>query len=125
MASSPALLPLDAVERRTGFRKSRLYELIGSGSFPSPVRIGRAVRFVEREVDDWVAARIAERDAALGVNRTALLRPQEIATELGVTLGFLERDRKSAVPTVPVTWVGPHPRYDLAAVRQALAGAAA
>jgi prophage regulatory protein len=37
---------------------------MAQGSFPRPVRIGkRAVGWVESEVDGWIEARIAERDA--------------------------------------------------------------
>jgi len=41
--------------------KSRIYELIKSGDFPQPVKLGRRIAFVESEIDNWIAQRIAER----------------------------------------------------------------
>lgn len=53
------------VERVTGLRTSSLYEKIGAGEFPKPVRINaRSVGWPASEVQAWIAARIAERDAA-------------------------------------------------------------
>lgn len=51
------------VESRTGLSRSAIYERIQSGDFPRPVNLGaKAVGWVEAEVDDWIARRIAERD---------------------------------------------------------------
>lgn len=61
----PRLLRRREVERRVGRSRSSIYALIADGRFPRPVRVGaRAVRWVEAEVDSWIAARIAEREAA-------------------------------------------------------------
>ncbi len=52
-----------AVVERTGLPTSSLYLLISQGRFPKPVPISeRSVGWVEREVDDWLEARIAERN---------------------------------------------------------------
>ncbi|MEW6703737.1 MAG: AlpA family phage regulatory protein [Pseudomonadota bacterium] len=65
--------PLPALERkpsvlaRTGLSDSLLYRLIIQGKFPRPVPLGtgRAVAWVTSEVDAFINARIAERDANL------------------------------------------------------------
>src|SRR6185312_15985357 len=58
------LLKRPEVERKIGHGHSRLYEMTRDGTFPTPVRIGGAVRWSEREVDDWIKARLAERTQA-------------------------------------------------------------
>jgi prophage regulatory protein len=60
------LLRRRQVEAVTGLGRSRLYDLIADGTFPRPVKLGaRAVAWVETEIDAWLAARIAARDAVL------------------------------------------------------------
>ena len=52
------LLTARQVDDRAGIRKTHRYELIAKGLFPAPVRIGpRGVRWIESQVDDWIAAR--------------------------------------------------------------------
>lgn len=59
------LLRFPEVIRRTGKSRGRIYEAIGKGQFPTPVRIGpRAVGFVEGEIEAWIEARVRERDEA-------------------------------------------------------------
>ncbi len=49
------LLRLPQVLDRVGLRTTRLYQLIGDGSFPAPIKLGaRAIAFVESEVDKWI-----------------------------------------------------------------------
>lgn len=44
--------------------KSRIYFYISEGKFPKPVKIGmHRVAFIKREILDYLAARIAERDS--------------------------------------------------------------
>lgn len=58
------LLKLPAVCQKVGLSKARIYAGIAAGTFPKPVALGeRAVAWPEHEVDDWIQARIAERDA--------------------------------------------------------------
>ena len=47
---------------RVGMAKSTLYSRISAGTFPKPVSLGASVRWVESEVDAWIAAQIAARD---------------------------------------------------------------
>jgi predicted DNA-binding transcriptional regulator AlpA len=50
--------------RITGVKSSsRRYALIAEGRFPKPVKVGSSTRFSERECYQFVADRIAERDA--------------------------------------------------------------
>ncbi|MEQ5666708.1 AlpA family transcriptional regulator [Providencia alcalifaciens] len=56
-----SLIRLPEVMRRTGFSKPYLYKLISDDKFPKQVKIGtRSIAFVESEVDEWVANKIAE-----------------------------------------------------------------
>lgn len=54
------------VEARTGLRRSTIYDLIGEGRFPKPIRIAgtRSVAWVEGEVTQWVKDQI---EAARGI----------------------------------------------------------
>lgn len=55
------ILRLPAVKQRTGLSRSTIYLRVAQGTFPSPVSLGgRAVGWVETEVDEWLARRIAE-----------------------------------------------------------------
>lgn len=48
----------------TGIPKSSIYALLKEGKFPRPIQLStRCVGFVEEEVQVWIAARIADRDA--------------------------------------------------------------
>jgi len=59
------VLRLPEVLIRTGRRRTSLLQAVQRGDFPRPIHIGpRAIGFIEAEVDQWIAARIAERDAA-------------------------------------------------------------
>lgn len=56
---------IDAVQSRYGISRSTIYEEMAAGRFPKPVKIGpRAVAWVDAELEDWAAKRIAEREAA-------------------------------------------------------------
>lgn len=57
------LLRREEVENRTGLSTSTIYQRMLNGKFPKPVPLGEKARgWVEAEVDDWISARIAERD---------------------------------------------------------------
>lgn len=61
-----AILRLPTVKARTGLSRSTIYLRVAEGSFPAPVSLGgRAVGWIEEEVNDWLAKRIeASRKAA-------------------------------------------------------------
>ena len=53
------ILRLTTVNARTGLSRSTIYLRIAEGSFPAPVSLGgRAVGWIEAEVNDWLAKRI-------------------------------------------------------------------
>ena len=54
-------LRLPEVMARTGLSRSTIYVRLEQGRFPRPVSLGgRAVGWVEAEVDEWMRERIAE-----------------------------------------------------------------
>lgn len=58
------VLRLSAALQRVGKCKSAWYADIAAGRAPKPVKIGaRAVAWPEEDIDAWLAARVAERDA--------------------------------------------------------------
>lgn len=62
-----SLLSKRQTAEKIGFHPEHLMRLSRTGKFPRPIRLGSstncAVRFVADEVDAWLAARIADRDA--------------------------------------------------------------
>ncbi len=53
------ILRLPAVKARTGLSRSTIYLRIAEGSFPKPVSLGgRAVGWIEAEVNDWLKQQI-------------------------------------------------------------------
>ena len=48
------LVPLRQLESIVGFRKSKIYQLIESGQFPRPIKIGRSSRWLSSEVQEWI-----------------------------------------------------------------------
>jgi prophage regulatory protein len=60
------VLRLKATEQKTGLKCASIYERMAAGTFPRPVKLGeRAVGWIEHELDEWLAARIADRDQAV------------------------------------------------------------
>lgn len=60
-----ALLRRKDVEQRTALSRSRIYDLMGKGEFPLPVRLGSmSVAWASTEIDAWIAERIAQREVA-------------------------------------------------------------
>jgi len=54
------LLPLRKLESVIGFRKSKIYQLIESGQFPQPIKIGRSSRWRSSDVEDWIQRQIVQ-----------------------------------------------------------------
>jgi prophage regulatory protein len=55
-----SILRLPAVKTRTGLSRSTIYLRVSQGTFPRPVSLGgRAVGWVEDEIQSWLAERIA------------------------------------------------------------------
>lgn len=58
------ILRLPDVQRLIGYSSSQLYRMISSGSFPRQINLGpRSVGWLKSEVEQWIADRIAARDA--------------------------------------------------------------
>lgn len=49
------------VRDRVGMHPSTIYAEIKAGRFPAPVKLGRSSRWVESEIDDYIAAKMRER----------------------------------------------------------------
>lgn len=50
-----AILRLPAVKARTGLSRSTIYLRVSEGNFPKPISLGgRAVGWIESEVNDWL-----------------------------------------------------------------------
>jgi prophage regulatory protein len=61
------ILRLPAVKTRTGLSRSTIYLRVSQGTFPRPVSLGgRAVGWVEEEIQSWLAERIAASRKAAG-----------------------------------------------------------
>ena len=59
------IIRLKAVIDATGLARSTVYKYVAQGSFPKPISLGdRCVGWLEGEVQDWILARIEERDLA-------------------------------------------------------------
>jgi len=55
------ILRLPAVKARTGLSRSTIYQRISDRRFPAPVSLGgRAVGWIEAEIQDWLEDRIQE-----------------------------------------------------------------
>ncbi len=65
VSNPPILLRKEEVMRRIGLRPTQLRKLMKAGDFPQSVQIvpgrGRAVGWLESEVSDWIARRVASR----------------------------------------------------------------
>ena len=57
------IIRLKEVTHLTGLARSTIYKYIGEGRFPVAVSLGdRSIGFLESEVQEWILARIKERD---------------------------------------------------------------
>jgi len=59
---SQKFLRLRDVQRRIPYSRSSIYLMISRGEFPRQVSLGgRAVAWLESEIDEWIASRIGNR----------------------------------------------------------------
>ena len=56
------LLRLPEVKAKTGLARSTIYRDIQNGSFPRPVKLGRASAWPDNEVREWLAERTHARN---------------------------------------------------------------
>ena len=62
MIMAHTILRLPAVMARTGLSRSTVYLRISEDNFPTPVQLGgRAVGWVEAEIDEWLVHQIENR----------------------------------------------------------------
>lgn len=74
------LIRLKEVIDCTGLSRSTVYKYISERTFPKPVSLGdRSVGWIESEVNDWILARIEERDVAEGAARRSVVDPDEVS----------------------------------------------
>jgi prophage regulatory protein len=57
------ILSAKDVCEKIGKGRTKLWELTKAGRFPQPVKIDNGIGYLEHEVDAWIAALAAERDA--------------------------------------------------------------
>ncbi|MCZ8170439.1 MAG: AlpA family phage regulatory protein [Brevundimonas sp.] len=58
---------LPQVLERVPLSRAQLYQMMSEGRFPKPIKLGenaRAVAWDDAEIDLWIEARIADREAA-------------------------------------------------------------
>ena len=58
------LLDLRSVLARVPISRARLYQLVKAGQFPRQVRVGGRAFWLEHELEAWISALAAQRDAA-------------------------------------------------------------
>ncbi len=59
-------LRLTEVQKRVPYSRSSIYHLASLGEFPKPLNLGaRAVAWLESDIDEWIAARVAKGRAAV------------------------------------------------------------
>jgi prophage regulatory protein len=67
------ILRLPEVMQRVGLKHASIYAAIAAGTFPKPIPLGeRAVGWLEHEVDQWLKARVVERDNGTAVRSQPL-----------------------------------------------------
>lgn len=65
MVKQNKLIRIRSVLEMTSISKSYIYQLVKKGVFPKPVQLikgGKAVAWIESEVQSWVESRIQARD---------------------------------------------------------------
>ncbi|GLU37128.1 AlpA family phage regulatory protein [Pseudomonas sp. NBRC 100443] len=58
------LLKFEEVSSQVGLGRTAIYRTIGAGTFPAPIKLGRASRWSQREVQAWMDERKRERTAS-------------------------------------------------------------
>jgi len=57
---------LPRVKARTGMSGTTIWRSRRAGDFPAPIQIGpKSVAWLSHEIDAWIAARVAARDASV------------------------------------------------------------
>lgn len=61
-STPPALIDFKQLSAKVCMGRSRIYALIGEGNFPPPVKIGASSRWIDPEIDAYIAQLAATRD---------------------------------------------------------------
>jgi prophage regulatory protein len=59
---SEALLSMAELSVKVSLSDTVIYDRIKAGTFPRPVHLGRASRWVESEITEWIESLVATRD---------------------------------------------------------------
>lgn len=71
-AAPARVIRLRELEALTGRKRSSIYEDVAQGRLPRQVKIGpRAVGWLKSDIDQWLAALVAARDASPVTNTAA------------------------------------------------------
>jgi len=65
LVANNRLIRIKSVIGITSISKSYVYQLVREGKFPKPIQLiknGKAVAWIESEIQAWVESRIADRD---------------------------------------------------------------
>lgn len=60
-AAPDRLITLSAAHQQLGISRSKLYKMLEEDEVPRPIKIGRRAFFSERELQSWIADRLAMR----------------------------------------------------------------
>jgi len=55
-------LTISDLEQKLQVKRSFIYAAIASGQFPRPLKLGRASRWLESDIDRWLNERATQRD---------------------------------------------------------------
>lgn len=64
-STPPALIDFKQLSTKVCMGRSRIYALIGEGNFPPPVKIGASSRWIDPEIDAYIAQLAATRNSNL------------------------------------------------------------
>ena len=49
-----SLLPIREVEKRVGWKQSKIYNMVREGTFPAPFKMGRINQWAASEITAWI-----------------------------------------------------------------------
>jgi prophage regulatory protein len=62
--TSPRILRIPATKAKTGLSRATIYRLLAAGDFPPKIQLSpRTIGFLESDIDQWLADKIAARKA--------------------------------------------------------------
>ena len=71
------ILRLPDVKKRTGLSRSTIYNRVDQRSFPQPISLGgRAIGWIEAEINEWLSQRIAESRSGKRLQEGAVMASQ-------------------------------------------------